>query len=327
MDNRYHHYLPSLEKPHRPLVVFAAVMAVTAVVAAIGLIVDDRVITGASVWAKPLKFSLSFIFYGATLAFLIPLLRKRKRLGWWMGTVIVAASTIEMAVIVGQVVRGRASHFNTSTPLDTALWALMGQTIVVLWLATLTVAVLLWRQNIGDRALTWSIRLGMLVGLVGLALGFLMTMPQDGQAPGAAGGHGVGVPEDGAGLPLLGWSTVGGDLRIPHFVGMHALQVLPLIALVLVWAARRRVRLADEATRVRLVWVAAAGYLGLVGLVTWQALRGESIVHPGGATVAAAVALVIAVAAATAWALRATPPPRREEPASPRPVGASQVDA
>jgi hypothetical protein len=48
-----------------------------------------------------------------------------------------------------------------------------------------------------------------------------------------------------------------------------------------------------ERTRVRLLIVGAAGYAGLIALVTWQALRGRSIVHPDVRTLAAATALVV----------------------------------
>jgi hypothetical protein len=83
-----------------------------------------------------------------------------------------------------------------------------------------------------------------------------------------AGAHTVGAPDGGPGLAGTGWSTEHGDLRVPHFVGLHALQVLPLVALIL---ARRRVR---PAARTRLVFVSAAGYAALyVGLLV-QALRG-----------------------------------------------------
>ena len=112
----------------------------------------------------------------------------------------------------------------------------MGATIVVLWLATLAVALRFLREPDRDRAVGTAIRLGLVVTLIGLLEGFAMV---------ALNGHAVGVPDGGPGLPLVGWSTTGGDLRIAHFVGMHALQGLPLLA-----AALAAVSRLDEITRV-----------------------------------------------------------------------------
>ena len=42
-------------------------------------------------------------------------------------------------------------------------------------------------------------------------------------------GHKVGVPQDSEGLPFLNWSTMGGDFRVMHFMGVHAMQLLPLL--------------------------------------------------------------------------------------------------
>ena len=97
----------------------------------------------------------------------------------------------------------------------------------------------------------------------------------------SAGAHAVGVPDGGAGLPLVGWSTTGGDLRIGHFVGLHALQGIPLLALGLAPARRPGRGAASERVRTRLVWVGAAGWLGLTVLLTWQALRGPAADRPG----------------------------------------------
>lgn len=317
MDNSKRHYPISVRELHRPLLLLTVLMAGTAVVSLAGLLVDDRLITGAPAWMKPLKFSLSIMFYAITLAILNTLVHKGKRIVWWMGTVATVCAVLEMVAIIGQVVRGRGSHFNTATALDAAIFGLMGTTIVVLWLATAVVTIWLWRAELGDRALTWSIRLGMLLSLVGMAVAFMMTSPKPGQIgdgpPSTIGAHSVGVADGGPGLPLVGWSTTGGDLRVPHFIGLHALQLLPLLALGLARLARKHSRL-TETVRTRLLLVASAGYTAVLALTTWQALRGESLVHPGAATLTATAAAGLVLAGATVWALRAGKPDAVTEP-------------
>ena len=98
----------------------------------------------------------------------------------------------------------------------------------------------------------------------------------------------MGVEDGGAGMPITGWSTEGGDLRIGHFLGVHALQAIPLLALGLVLLARRFPTLRPEGARTALVFVGTASYAGLIWLVTWQAQRGESLVHPSGTTLVSA---------------------------------------
>ena len=288
---------------HRPLMIFVGLMAVMTAAAALGVLMDDRVLGGAPVWLKPFKFGVSFVIYGATIAWIISRLPDRRRWAWILGTIIAIASVIEMVIIVGQAARGTHSHFNVTSALNAALWSTMGFTIVVLWLATLVIAAFAARRQFGDRPFTLAIRFGLLVALIGMALGFLMTMPTADQvqaiesgATSLAGAHSVGVADGGPGLPVTAWSTTGGDLRVPHFAGIHALQALPLLAWLL---ALPRLRL-DERSRSRLVTTGAAGYLGLVGLLLWQALRGQPLIAPDGWTLGATTALFVAVAAAVA---------------------------
>jgi hypothetical protein len=95
-------------------------------------------------------------------------------------------------------------------------------------------------------------------------------------------------------LPGIGWSTVGGDLRIPHFVGLHGLQIMPLFGW-LITQRRHVFARFREGHRLALVWIVGTGYLGMVLLLAWQAMRGQSPVHPDSETIAAFGALMFAV--------------------------------
>jgi hypothetical protein len=289
---------------HRPLVTLFAAMVLLAIASAIGLLVDSREVTGLDVWAKPLKFALSTAIYSITLAWLIGQLRRFRRAAWIAGTLTAIALAVELVGITGFAVLGETSHFNISTPLHAAAWTTMALSIVVVWSMTLLVAILLLRNPLGDRARTLAIRAGVVLALIGMALAFLMTSPTDAQLAdyqGIAGAHTVGQPDGGAGLPLLGWSTVAGDLRIPHFVGMHALQVLPIAAIALELLAARFPRLANRTVRLRLIAIATGAYAAVVAIVLWQALMGQSIVSPSGPV--ATVTALVAVATLTAIAL------------------------
>ncbi len=318
------HVTPPL-RLHRPLLWFVAAMGVLALVSAVGIVVDDRILVGVPIWTKPFKFSVSFIAYGLSLAWMLSLLPRGRRVGWWAGTVLSVTSAIEMVLITLQVIRGTRSHFNHATPFDSAVFSLMGATVAVLWLAALVIAVLLLRARILDRAMAWAVRLSSLIALAGAAVGFLMVRPTPEQlavddVP-ISGAHSVGVPDGGPSMPLTGWATTGGDLRVPHFFGMHALQLLPLLLIVLAALAARSdrfpglARLADEEVRLRLTLTASAAYAATFVLLTWQALRGQALLAPDGATLAGAGAIVLLGGAAAALSLRttATSPARAEE--------------
>ncbi|GAB4054205.1 hypothetical protein [Catellatospora paridis] len=288
----------------RALSWLSAVMAAVLVVAAVGLVVDDRTVGGQPVWLKPAKFAVSIAVYGLTLAWLLGHLRRGHRAARWATYVILVMALLEVGIIVFQAARGRASHYNEATPLDEALWRAMGMTIVVLWVATVVLTVLLWRHGMADRASTWAVRLGMLLLLLGLLQGFTMVVPTAEQlaldeqgVDTLMGAHAVGVSDGGPGMPLTGWSTTGGDLRIGHFVGIHGLQAVLLFAMLL------PALVADVARRTRLVFVFSFGYAGLLVLVTWQALRGQPLLAPDALTLAAAGGLLAAtvLGAALAW--------------------------
>lgn len=299
---------------NRPLAILGATMLITFLAAVIGVFVDHRVITGAPAWLKPAKFAVSVSIYCFTLVWLLGFVQNRPRLVRLIANVTVASIAVEMIVIVAQAVRGTTSHFNLTTSFNTFLWSTMGGFIVLVWTMNLLLAVMLLVQRMSDRAFAWSLRFGVLISSVGMAVAFFMVTPTPQQAvaiangygPRIVGAHSVGVADGGPGLPVLGWSTVGGDLRAAHFVGLHALQILPFLGWLL---TRRKGVLALLTANDRLALVSTWGfaYLGMVLLLVWQALRGQSLIHPDAETVTAAaalfavVAISILIAAARVW--------------------------
>jgi hypothetical protein len=254
-------------------------MLIALVAALAGLWLDPRTITGASAWLKPAKFAASIAIYSFTLAWVFTYLaawpRIRRIAGWTTAVVMV----LELVIIDVQAWRGTTSHFNVGTLLDGVLFTVMGAAIVIQTLTSIAVAVALWREPFTDRAVGWALRLGMIVTIAGAFSGGLMTRPTADQLADAratnqmrvVGAHTVGGPDGGPGLPGTGWSTRHGDLRVPHFLGLHALQAFALF----VFALPRRW---NAHTRVRTVVVMAASYASLFGILVWQALRGQPLI-------------------------------------------------
>ncbi|MEV0901787.1 hypothetical protein [Actinoplanes sp. NPDC049802] len=284
---------------NRPLLWLTAASAVLAVVAAVGIVADDRILTGVPIWLKPFKFAVSFAVYSWTLAWMLALLPRRSRPAEWSGIIIVGVAVVELAIIVTQVARGTTSHYNVATPLDAILWSAMGTSIMVLFFAQLVIGVATLRQRIPDRVAAYAIRLGLAISLLGMGLAFLMTAQVT--DAGTVGAHSVGVADGGPGMPITGWSTTGGDLRISHFVGLHALQALPLLAYAMGrwtgWLPR---------VRARLMLILGCAYAVLVLLLTWQALRAQPLLRPDGITLAALAALVAVTTVASIATVKRT---------------------
>jgi hypothetical protein len=266
---------------HRPLNALAAAAAVGALIAGVLYATDPRELLGVSLWEKPLKFLLSSVIYALTLSWFYSFTARSRRFGWWLGVGIVAFLVIELIIIVGAAALGVTSHFNVSSPLAIALWSTMATAISLTWGATFLMGALLWKSSLIPRVLRDAIRWGLGIALGGMGIAFAMTPPQANQIAdwqGIAGAHAVGVADGGPGLPFLGWSTVAGDLRISHFFGLHALQILPVVALVVT------ALLTSVAAQRAVVWASGVAVSLIVIVLFVQALQAESIVSPSGKT-------------------------------------------
>jgi hypothetical protein len=258
----------------------AAVNLVLLVVAIVGLLVDDRVITGAPAWLKPAKFAASGAIYLFTMAFMVRDL-PRSRILTFCTTMIGWILVLETIVIAVQAARGLTSHFNINTRLDTILFSSMGVGIGLVWLMSAIVLVLHCRTRAPDRAMAIAMRLGLALNIAGAGVGWTMTQPRPAQLeamrrnerPFIAGSHTIGAPDGGAGLPGIYWSRDHGDLRIPHFLGMHAWQLLPLLLLGIRRVRTRR----DDATEQTAIVIAAVICAAIFAAAFLQAIAGHPL--------------------------------------------------
>jgi hypothetical protein len=101
------------------------------------------------------------------------------------------------------------------------------------------------------------------------------------------GSHTVGAVDGGPGLPGTGWSRDHGDLRVPHFLGLHAVQMIPLLTILL---GRR----ASDAARRRMALLVSASYASLFLILLGQALAGQPLFAPEGATLTALIGWTVA---------------------------------
>jgi hypothetical protein len=275
----------------RPQLTFAIVSAVAAVITAALVLLDDRVLLGAPLWMKPFKFFISATLMSLTLAYVIPRISQKSKRVQIASLTIIGSLAIELVLITWAAASETTSHFNVSSPLAIAVWSAMATFIGLVWVATMVLTLAYVRFGQEEAAMKRALSWGMAISIVGMAVAFFMTGPNSDQLAnfeGIAGAHTVGAADGGPGLPLFGWSTVAGDLRIAHFFGLHALQAIPLGVLLL------RINIT-----IRGIDAIGLGYLILVGLLTAQALMGQSIVETStGFGVAIAVAVVLPIVGA-----------------------------
>lgn len=175
-----------------------------------------------SAWYKPFKFAFSTFLFAWAMAWYCSYLPSTFNIHWFNWSVIVLLG-FEIVYIAFQASKGQLSHFNLSTPVYATLYSLMAIAATLVTIYTAYVGYLFFMHDFPDlpNYYVWSIRLGILIFVIFSFEGFVM---------GSKLTHTIGGPDGGPGIPLLHWSTKFGDPRIAHFIGMHALQVLPILS-------------------------------------------------------------------------------------------------
>jgi hypothetical protein len=210
-------------------------------------LVDGGPWKGPVSWRKPVTFGLSFGLTTVTLTWISSLLRRRRTL---------AAATVTVAVTL-QKWRGVPSHFNDDTLFDSTIFSLMGLTVAILGLAIVVIAVHAFRSFDADPSLVIGVRVGMLVLIASQILGGAII----------ANGEIIDKSPQETDLAIFG---AAGVMKLPHAVTMHAIQVLPVLALLLAATALTSVK------KRRIMWIASAGYVGLILAVLLQTFEGRA---------------------------------------------------
>lgn len=251
-------FLSDLKYRNEALFYFGLLCLVSAFLFLIATKINQVQLGGVSVWYKPFKFAFSIAVFCWTMGWFTWYLGQPGQTRWFNWTTIVLLG-FELVYITFQAARGQLSHFNQSSPLYIALYALMGLAATAVTLYTGYIGILFCIGNfpqLPDYYL-WSIRLGILLFVIFALEGAVM---------GARLSHTLGGSDDGHNLPVLGWSRKYGDLRIAHFVGMHALQVLPLLSFYLL-------------KNIKLTLAVGAVYGAVALLVLVLALSGKPLIR------------------------------------------------
>ena len=178
-------------------------------------------VNGVNAWFKPFKFAVSIGLFSWTMALYCDYLSDFNvtPFNW----TVITLFGFELIYIIFQASKGQLSHFNISTPTHSLIYSLMGLIAVLVTLYTAYIGILFLTQSFPNlpNYYVWSIRLGILIFIVFSFEGGLM---------GSRMNHSVGAINDNSNWWILGWSKTVGDLRVSHFIGMHALQILPLLS-------------------------------------------------------------------------------------------------
>jgi len=238
-------------------------------------------------WRKPATFGLSFGLTLITIAWVSSYLPLRDRARRLLLTAFAAAAVVEVALITVQAWRRVPSHFNMETGVDTAISRVLagGGGVLIVVIAALTVVS--WRPMPAvPPSMRLALRSGLLALDVALLIGAVMVV--------------TAVLDIYHGDQTAAYA-VGAHWKPAHFVPMHGVLALPLLA----WLLARTPL--PERSRLHTVALAVAGYATLCLLSVIESAAGINPLEgplPADAATALAIAAIVAAAARTLALLR-----------------------
>ena len=214
-------FIQTLKSRNETLFIFGWVCLFIAILFLIFAKTTSTQVYGVNAWYKPFKFAFSTFTFAWAMAWYCSYLPdfNIKLFNW---TIIVLLG-FEIVYIAIQASKGQLSHYNVSSSFYSAMYSLMALAASLVTIYTAYVGVLFFKHSFPElpNYYVWAIRLGIIVFVIFSFEGFAM---------GSRMNHSVGALNDNSNWFILGWSKTVGDLRVAHFVGMHALQLLPFLS-------------------------------------------------------------------------------------------------
>ena len=223
------------------------------------LVVAGGSLEGDVSWRKPILFGEAFGLTAVSVAWFMTFLPKKRVRGWLLLGALAVANFVEVFWVSMQQWRGVPSHFNFSTPFDAALFNANG--VMIGFTVTVIAIVAIWSlfSLQAPPSLAWAIRASMALLVVAQIFGILIIAKViDFQT-------GEFISEGTRSAYIFGEA---GDMKVPHALTLHAAQVLPMLAWLLLFTNWSEIR------RTQAVIVAAAGYTGLVAVSAFQTFSG-----------------------------------------------------
>ena len=214
-------FIFNLKTRNETLFYYGLVCLALAIVFLVMTKISTTQVYNVSAWYKPFKFAFStFLFAWAMAWYCYYLPDFNIKLFNWSTIILLG---FEIVYIAFQAGRGQLSHYNLSTPVYAALYSMMALAASLITIYTAYVGILFFANDFPGlpNYYLWAIRLGIFIFVVFSFEGFVM---------GSRLTHTIGGQDGSPGIPLLNWSTKYGDSRVAHFIGMHALQVLPILS-------------------------------------------------------------------------------------------------
>ena len=252
------YFIETLKHRNETLFNFGLVCLVFTILFFILSRITSTEVFGINAFIKPFKFALSTFIYSWTMAWFLGYLPTFNStvFNW----IIILSLGFEIAYIALQASKGETSHFNVSTPTKAFLFSMMALMATIATLATAYIAVLFFSNDVTllPNYYLWSIRFGLLLFVIFSFEGFVM---------GSKMAHTVGSEDGSKGFMMLNWSFTHGDLRVAHFIGMHALQIIPFVSYYLL-------------KNTKLTFGLGIVYFGLAVFTLMQALNGKPLIKP-----------------------------------------------